>query len=395
MVLSTPQVWTEWTPALLEDAEQTRQLAQELQSPGPWQVEVAGPNPLGTQRWSFTPKSVIGMFPMTCGVLLVIRPKIPIQNVLRMWEVAHLGGCPLLAGQQVASTLEQGGLEWLVSHFLDRVEARLHQGLYRSYQKEDRRQRRLAGRLDLKVHLRSPWRVELPCRTQPFTADLAENRILGWTLHCLAQADFAGPGLRTRIQFLRRGLAGHAQLQPFTIAEVLGRTYNRLNQDYQAMHALCSFFLQHLAPTHAPGAEPMIAFRVEMPSLFEAFLLAWLAKNLPARIKVQPKVPLPMHGGQHMAADGVVYDRHSGRCLAVLDAKYKASAFPDAADVHQVRSYAEFLGCPEALLVYPQVPSKALDSVSPGIHTRSIGFPLDGDLDQGGRALLALLESFV
>jgi len=99
------------------------------------------------------------------------------------------------------------------------------------------------------------------------------------------------------------------------------------------------------------------------------------------------------YGGPGMKADLVLYDRFQDRCLAVLDAKYKAAGPPAAGDVHQVRSYAEFLGCREALLVYPQALDHPLNLQSPGICARSIGFPLDGDLDAGGQALLELLTS--
>ena len=50
------------------------------------------------------------------------------------------------------------------------------------------------------------------------------------------------------------------------------RLYHRLNQDYQPMHGLCRFFLEHSGPTHQDGDSAMIPFVVHMPALFEKFV---------------------------------------------------------------------------------------------------------------------------
>ena len=47
----------------------------------------------------------------------------------------------------------------------------------------------------------------------------------------------------------------------------VGRTYNRLNADYEPMHALCRFFLENSGPAHARGDRSMLPFLVNMPRL--------------------------------------------------------------------------------------------------------------------------------
>ncbi len=61
-----------------------------------------------------------------------------------------------------------------------------------------------------------------------------------------------------------------------------GRTYNRLNADYEPMHALCRFFLNNSGPTHERGDRPMLPFLVNMSRQLPT-LLVGVVEGAPAR----------------------------------------------------------------------------------------------------------------
>ena len=66
----------------------------------------------------------------------------------------------------------------------------------------------------------------------------------------------------------------------------------------------------------------------------------------------------------------------------------KADARPSPDDVSQVVAYALAEGCRDALLVYPQALSQPLDEMISDIRVRSVGFSLDGDLQEAGHHFL-------
>jgi 5-methylcytosine-specific restriction enzyme subunit McrC len=77
--------------------------------------------------------------------------------------------------------------------------------------------------------------------------------------------------------------------------------------------------------------------------------------------------------------------------LAVLDTKYKREPKPSADDVAQVVAYATRKACKNAVLIYPRTLDAAKDFYVGGVRVRSLGFPLDADLEEGGMRLLAAL----
>jgi 5-methylcytosine-specific restriction enzyme subunit McrC len=67
-------------------------------------------------------------------------------------------------------------------------------------------------------------------------------------------------------------LQGAVQTYPVGPESCVGRTYNRLNADYEPMHALCRFFLENSGPTHERGDRSMFPFLVDMSRLYELFV---------------------------------------------------------------------------------------------------------------------------
>jgi 5-methylcytosine-specific restriction enzyme subunit McrC len=182
-----------------------------------------------------------------------------------------------------------------------------------------------------------------------------------------------------------------------TPADCLGRLYNRLNGDYQPMHALCRFFLEHAGPTHARGANEMIPFLVEMPYLFELFVAEWLRIHLPTTLTLEPQYKMSFGKGDEVSIeiDLLVTETATGRPLWILDTKYKTAPKAASDDIQQVVAYAVAKGCTRAGLVYPRALETRLDTKwgQSGVSVKSLTFDLSGDLEAAGQKFLEELNS--
>ena len=114
------------------------------------------------------------------------------------------------------------------------------------------------GRIDVPSRIRSPWAVATPCHFEEHTADVEENRILAWTLHTIARSRVCTERTTGRVRRAYREVAGLAGVEPVSPRACVGRLYDRLNEDYRPMHALCRFFLESAGPHHDAGDRTML-----------------------------------------------------------------------------------------------------------------------------------------
>src|SRR6185437_4082079 len=244
-----------------------------------------------------------------------------------------------------------------------RVLAQVQRGLYGRYEARSEERAAIRGRIDVATMARRPWQVQPRCEYADFTRDCPENCALLWTLHSI----------------LRGGIC-------------TGRTVNVVRQAYRPLHALCRFFLSQTGPGIGGGDAPMIPFLVNMARLFERFVAAWLATHLPSSLALRPQERIPLSaGGLAFIADGVWYDRATGAARGIFDTKYTTTSEPAADDIAQVVAYAKAKNCRDAALIYPAIPARPVDLLVGDIRVRSLGFPLDDDLDAAGRGVLARL----
>ena len=136
----------------------------------------------------------------------------------------------------------------------------------------------------------------------------------------------------------------------------------------------------------------MSPFLLKMDQLFEAFVARWIREQLPLsrRLSIQESGSFDPLGEIEYRMDLVLYER-GGRPLTVLDTKYKKTTQPQGADVHQVVAYAVEKGCQEAILVYPQSVVAPKDFFVGPVRVRTVGFPLDRSVDEGGAEFLGQL----
>ena len=362
--------------------------AVELRQKHSKQVVVTAPS-LFQDYWTFTPQGWIGYIPFSDGAFLSIQPKVELGNLFRMLEYAYDTPLAILDGTVGCQSL-QDFYERLATVLARRVLARARQGFYRAYIPEDDRLPYVRGRLDMRKALQSPWDAHLRCHFQEHTSDIEDNQILTWTLRGIARTGLCREEALCAVRGAYRVLQNSTSLDVFTPSDCVGRLYHRLNCDYEPMHGLCRFFLEHTGPSNSRGDKKMLPFLIDMASLFERFVAAWLKQHLPDayELKVQERVQVS-EGVPTFQIDLVLYDAAEGRALMVLDTKYKKDPIPSNDDINQVISYAQLKDCPDAVLIYPTGAIHAVNTpFGQGRRLRSAAFDLSGDLDQAGRTLL-------
>jgi len=353
-------------------------------------IDIAFPSPKTNAQWVLISQGWVGHLPLTDSCRLVLNSKVELGNLFRMLEYAyHLKSFYFLEGLVECDSLKEF-YERLANILARRVLDRARKGLYRAYVTEAAKLLYLRGRLDLAQTLRSPWETKLACRYEENTADIEDNQILAWTLRCIMRSHLCTERVSSTLRRAYRGLQGFVALRPVTAHDCMGRVYNRLNEDYEPLHALCRFFLEHSGPRHETGVDSTLPFLVNMARLYELFVAEWLNVHLPSHValKAQERVSIGDNDGLHFNIDLVLYDLKLDHALCVLDTKYKTTRTPSADDVAQVVAYAEAKGCHEALLVYPTSEIEQLDERVGNIRVRSVSFSLDGDLETAGNEFL-------
>ncbi len=385
----------EYEPLALPPTALSDQAAAALWQRYRSQVEVEPPSFKTDGQWRLTAQGWAGYLPVTRSLGLLLQPKVALRDLFGMLEVAYdLGSFQVLAGRFRVESLP-GLYERLALILARRVLARARQGFYRTYLDQTGRITPLRGRLKLGEMARRPFTPALPCAYQELTADVAENRILTWTLHTILRSGVCGARSRATLQRAYRLAAAQTTLTPLPAEACRGRSYSRLNEDYRPLHALCAFFLDANGPGHRVGEQEMVPFMVDMERLFERFVAAWLGRALgePYRVAAQVRTPVGSSAGVHFAMDVVVSDAQA-RPRWVIDTKYKLpERGPDPADVAQILAYAQVQGAPEAVLVYPAALRQPLDTWVNGIRVRTLDFALDGHLDAAGEQLIRALTA--
>ena len=330
-------------------------------------------------------------FRYTPELELRLQPKTSLGNLFGMLEYAYnIRGLKFFPGVTGAESLQEFYSQ-LARLLARRVLERSRKGLYHAYRSDDDVLPFVRGRIEMAQAVTRPWSVRLACQYQEHTADIDDNRILTWTLWRILRTGYCDESAASLVRQAYRTLQGVTELQPYAAGSCLARPYQRLNEDYRPLHALCRFFLDNSGPAHNTGTADMVPFLVNMASLFEQFVAAWLEENLHARwaLKAQDGFSLDSKGQYRFVPDLVIYERATNEVRCILDTKYKVVDKPSDDDIAQVIAYAFMKQSPEAVLVYPVQPKVPLDVTRYGIRVRSVSFDLEKDLEQAGQKFLA------
>ena len=242
------------------------------------QVAVDFPSPKTESQWQLTSQGWVGYIPLTPELGLALQPKVELGNLFRMLEYAYqLKGKSFrfLEGLVECQSLKEF-YERLANVLAKRVLDRGRKGFYRAYLPETERLPYVRGRLDVRQAIQTPWDVRLQCHYEEHTADIEENQILAWTLSRIARSGMCTERVLPTVRRAYRALRGLVSTQPCSPQDCVGRLYNRLNDDYHPLHALCRFFLEHSGPSHEVGDRTVLPFLVNMERLYELFVAVWL-----------------------------------------------------------------------------------------------------------------------
>lgn len=358
------------------------------------QIQLVPPSFLNEYQWQLTSLGWVGHIPLTSDVGLRLAPKVALGNLFGMLEYAYrLKSFRFLSDLVECRSLEEF-YERLANILAKRILDRARKGFYRSYLAEHDHLPYVRGRMDMRQTTRASWDVRLACRYEEHTPDIEDNQLLTYTMWRIARSGSCSEQVLPTIRNAYRSLQSFTTLQPFTANHCQNRNYNRLNQDYQPLHALSRFFLEQTGPTHELGDRQIMPFLIDMAQLFELFVAEWLNVHLPEdwQVRMQERVYFVQESSQHFKIDLVLVNSYTGLPHMVLDTKYKAATQPSNNDISQVVAYAESIGCDKAVLIYPQTLKQPFDAYIGNIHVRSIAFALDGDLEAGGHDLLSELE---
>lgn len=355
------------------------------------QISVEEPSFKNFHKWELTSQGYVGFIPISEDLNISILPKTPIKNLFGMWEYAYrLKSIKFLGDLFEAETLQEFYSQ-LANILAKRIIDRSRKGYHRAYLPKTEELSFLKGKLDLRHMISTPWIVQPRCTFQEHTADIDDNKILAWTLYAILRSGFCADRVLPSIRNAYRNIAHIVALSPYQANDCVGRTYNRLNIDYQPLHALSRFFLENSGPSFELGDQKMMPFLVNMAQLFQLFVAEWLKIHLPKAygLKPQESVDIGETGSISVQIDLVLYQKKTGQPICVLDTKYKTPDTPSQDDIAQVNLYADVIGCFQAILIYPEEISQPMDQVVGGIRIRTATFNIGGDIEEGGKKFLA------
>ena len=379
----------EYVPIELKSDELTDSHADLLYAKSNGKISLEAPGPATGHKWRLTSNGWVGYWPITTGLALSLKPRVPLRNIFGMLEYAYdikVFNLPDVMHQ--CSSLREF-YENLALVLAKRVLSRSRRGFYRKYVAREEQLMHLRGRIDIERSIRRPWDPSLPCRYQDHTADIDDNAILSQTLNVIARSGLCTERSAPTVRRAYRAIAGLAPPNGATVVDCLGRLYNRLNKDYQPMHALCRFFLEHSGPTHDAGDRDMLPFMVHMPALFEKFVAEYLKVHLPPELDIKPQYTVNFGDNRELKIqiDLFLCD-NGGKAICVLDTKYKISDQAKTSDCQQVVAYAVGKSCRDAVLIYPSAITKPMDVMWGDVRLRTMTFDLSGDIEKEGGVFL-------
>ena len=358
-------------------------------------IAIDFPNPTNQFCYKLRSYGYVGQIPINNELILIIKPKVPIQNIFSMLEYAyHLKSIKYLDGITEYESIEDV-FEYLASIFAKMVLNRNKKGLYQNYVEKSEPLAFIRGRMDIKsiasALINKSTKIE--CEYDDLTADLTENIILAWTLNRLLSYHIKRQDVRREIHNAYRAISGRVETIQVEPKDCINRLYNKLNEDYKPIHALCRFFLEHSGPKFEYGNKKSIPFILNMSVLFESFVAEWLKSNLPEDmyIKTQYIANLDNAGIFSFRIDLVLIDKSSGRIRAVLDTKYKRPNAPSESDIAQIIAYSVRMDTKNAFLIYPSNETKNVEFRTGNIDVRSVVFDLSKKPDEAGHEFLQML----
>ena len=286
----------------------------------------------------------------------------------------------------------------LILHYISLLKHLVSKGLKKGYVfREENLQSKIRGRILLQRHLTKNVFAKREdcvfCRFQEFTEDIPENKILKKALSFSVRFINQLPSFKSHLQELTPhlsmiGSAFENVSEDVTIAQVAKVNAGKIFRHYEAAIKVAKLILRHFdysIDKASDETQEVRPFCIDMPRLYEMYVLSLLRKAYGDQIKFQVK-------GSHKTQ--VDYIKKSDNEKLIIDAKYKPQYNEGNRgildDIREISGYArdkkilDALGwkpedeCakgnyfPKCLIIYPDPKT---------IFKREIGDP-EGELDE-------------
>ena len=347
------------------------------------------PSALTAGTWQMRAKQYVGII-RVADLELRVRPKVAVGHLLFLLSFAADadGWHDVVADFEATDDLVAA----MAHPFLHHSERAIASGLLQGYVTREEALPTLRGRFRESEQIRRRMSLPLPIEVSydDFTVDIAENRMLRSAAEFLLQLEPA-PALRYRLLHLLRRLEGVTAFQRGVPVPQL--IFTRLNERYRPAVRLSELILESRALAFQRGALAGSGFLFDMNKVFEDFVTAALGRVL-SRVRghsqAQARLFLDVSSAVGMRPDVTWWD--GDRCLAVADAKYKATELQQLpnADVYQMLAYCTAYGLNVGHLIYPTGERDPTEYVIRNAGTRIVVHALP--LDQRPAALLEAVD---
>ena len=265
---------------------------------------------------------------------------IPIQNIYYMlsyaFQILQENGYRSVATEEFQNTAD------LCAAILEKgVSAQIKRGLQREYRPRMEPLANPRGKMEITASLKDQTlrKKQLVCQYDEFSVDSYLNRILKTTMRLLLRADLSG-NRKKKLKKLLLYFGEVGELQPASIQWHL--RFDRNNQSYQMLIAVCYLVVKGLLQTQADGTVKVMDFLDEqrMCRLYEKFILSFYRKEFPALHAAASQVEWDLDDEENEFLPVMKSDitlSQNGKVL-IIDAKYYAHTMQAQYDVHTLHS---------------------------------------------------------
>ena len=265
---------------------------------------------------------------------------IPIRNVYYMlayaFQVLNEQGYKDVATEEFENVAE------LCAAILTKgISIQLKRGLNREYIEQKEKLSTLRGRVDISESLKtmSLMKGQLVCSYDEFSVNSYMNRIIRTTMDVLLRSDIA----KQRKKDLRKLLVYYGEVEPLDVHMInWNLRYNRNNQTYRMLIAVCYLVLKSLLQTQSDGTTRLMDFLDEqrMCRLYEKFILEYYRKEHPEVTASAAQIPWQLDDGFGDMLPVLQTDIMLTKAekVLIIDAKYYSRTTQEHFDVHTIHS---------------------------------------------------------
>lgn len=251
---------------------------------------------------------------------------IRIQNIYYMlayaFQVLHEQGYKDVATEDFENTAEL--LSAILCHG---VSVQIKRGLGKQYITKEEALSSPRGKIEVSESIKTQAvrRKQLICAYDDFSIDAYKNQIIKTTMEALLRSRIS----KERKKELRKLLIYFDGVSMLDIHGISWNIqYDRNNQTYRMIIAVCQLVLQGLLQTTADGSTRMMDYADDqtMAHLYEKFILGYFQREHPEIKAYSPQIAWQVTDGYRtllptMQSDIVLYNKSANKTL-IIDAKY-------------------------------------------------------------------------